>query len=422
VSGPPALSVGSRRRLLFLLPFPPRLDATHGGSRAMAQILAALTPRHDVAALYLRGRDEPAFDPALALRCALVEEVARDAGPALLARAAHRGRVTAARLRGVPYWAAYWGAGAYADHARRLADAWRPDVVHLEYHVMGQFAHAVSHARASLVLTSYEPAAAAATERAGAARGLRRHAARLEARLWSRFERAVMGQADAVVAFTERDRDALAPLAGRTPVVHIPLGTSLPPRALGSEGVEPPEVLFVGNYMHPPNVDAALHLVRDLAPRVWARVPDVRFVLVGPNPPDALRALAEPRVQVTGEVDDVTPYLDRAAVVAAPIRLGGGMRVKVLEALASGKAVVGTPRAVEGLALCDGEQLRVAEGEAALADAIADLVEQPAARRALGDRARAWACATFDPDRWAAAYDALYADLAGRRAARPARD
>ena len=101
-----------------------------------------------------------------------------------------------------------------------------------------------------------------------------------------------------------------------------------------------------------------------------------------------MRELAGDDVVVTGRVQDVTPYLDRAAVVVAPLRLGGGTRVKVLEALAAGKAVVASPLAAEGITQCDGEHLLLAESDEEFADATTRLLDDPDARSALGRRAR----------------------------------
>jgi glycosyltransferase involved in cell wall biosynthesis/aminoglycoside phosphotransferase (APT) family kinase protein len=400
-----------RRRLLFMLAFPPRTDATHGGARAMANIMTALSGRHDVAAIYLRGEGEPPMDPVLRERCAVAVEVPRDAPPGLWSRVAYQARVLIARARGIPGWPAYWGAGQFAGRAHRLVRQWQPDVVHFEFLAMGQFAEALADRSALRVLTPHEPYSAAAEERAQLYRGLPRLRAKVESALWRRYERRVMRAMDAVVAFTERDVRALRAVAGNAVVFRIPLGTVLPERAMDPLAVDRREVLFVGNFTHPPNADAALRLVRTIGPLLWARAPEARLVTVGPVPPDALRAAACERVIVTGEVDDVAPYLERAAVVAVPLRTGGGMRVKVLEALAAGKAVVASPRSLEGLDVRDGREVIVADSDADFADAIASLLQQPERRASLGAHARAWACDTFSDERWADAYDELYSRM-----------
>ena len=109
------------------------------------------------------------------------------------------------------------------------------------------------------------------------------------------------------------------------------------------------------------------------------------------------------------------PFLDRAAVVMAPMFTGGGMRVKVLEALAAGKAVVATPLALEGLTVEDGDQLRIGRSDGELAQAAVELLRDPDRRRALGQRARGWAVATLGWEGPVTAFERLYASLLARR-------
>ena len=173
----------------------------------------------------------------------------------------------------------------------------------------------------------------------------------------------------------------------RFPWSTIPLRVEVPKRPLDPLGSSP-SVLFVGGFGHLPNVDAAVRLATQIFPRVRARCPEAALYLVGDKPPRRVRELAGDHVVVTGRVDDVTPYLDRAAVVVAPLRLGGGTRVKVLEALAAGKAVVASPLAAEGIEAVDGEHLLLAESDEELVDATARLLADPDARSSLGRRAR----------------------------------
>jgi glycosyltransferase involved in cell wall biosynthesis len=400
-----------RLRVLFLVPFPPRTDARLGGARAAAHIIAAHAARHDVAVLYLSAPREEAIDPALRAACRLVEELRLPPSSAL-ARVAHRAGIAARQARGMPYWPASVGSARVATHIRRLVREWRPDVVRLECLPMGQFADTAREGGAAVVLAAYDSFAEAASEELASTHRLKRAVAALQLARWRRYERSIVRRADAVVTFTPRDRAVYERAAdGATPVAEVALRSPVPERALDAVGASPPEVLFVGNFVHPPNVDAALRLVRAIAPLVWAQVPGARLTIVGHEPPHVLRALASERVTVTGTVPAVEPWLARAAVVAVPLRLGGGMRVKVLEALAAGKAVVASPRALEGLAVRDGVEARVADDAGDVAEAIVALLRAPEERVAMGARAREWARAALDPARWTDEYDALYRRL-----------
>ena len=217
---------------------------------------------------------------------------------------------------------------------------------------------------------------------------------------------------DAVVVFSDRDKTALAPIAGKTPIVRIGIGTHVPRfplEPLGAAGH--PRLVFIGNFMHPPNVDAAMRLVDRIFPAVRARLPGSMLRIVGAHPPAELLARARDGVEVTGRVPDVAPWLNAAALVVVPLRLGGGMRVKVVEALAYGKAVVASPRALEGLNVTDGVEVAVADSDDQFVSRILSLLESPDARGALARKAREWAVANLGAERWVAEYEALYDQL-----------
>jgi glycosyltransferase involved in cell wall biosynthesis len=398
----------SQWRLLFLLPFPPRLDATHGGGRAAAHLLANLANRHRIALLYLRAPADPPLDPVLQERCELVEEVVRPNPGFSLASGWARIR---SLLRGWPLWVAGCSVAAYGARLRTIARTWRPHIVQIEYHVMAQYLSALDGYPAPRVLTEHEPGISAACDLWQSVRGISRVIRYFDMLAWKRFEQTITKRVHAIVVFTERDREVLAPIVGKTSIIRIPLTTTPPKQPLDPHGEDSLSLLFIGNFIHPPNVDAAARLIKVILPQVQARIPGAVLRIVGDNPPAQLAKLAKPSVIVTGRVPDVTPYLDRAAVVVVPLRMGGGMRVKVLEALAAGKAVVASALAAEGFDLVDGEQVILAKSDQQFSDAIVQLLADPERRALLAGRARAWACANLDWGKSIAAYEALYQSL-----------
>jgi glycosyltransferase involved in cell wall biosynthesis len=392
-------------RLLILSAYPPSLEAPHGGSRVAAQLIRGLAGRNRVALVCLRGEDEPPVDPGVAERCESVTAVAR---PAIPPGDARRRRLTGL-AKGRPSWVADWAVAECRARVAELTEAWQPGLVHVHYQVMGQYLRALRGPRVPRVLVVYEPA----TSRAAAAvreapLGPRRALRYADYLAWRRFESGLLRSVEAVTVFTDRDRDDLARLAPRDSISVVPFGVEAPARALDPVGDEA-RLLFLGNFVHRPNVDAALRLGSAIFPRVRAAHPAAHLELVGPEPPPELAALAGDRVSVTGAVPDVTPYLDRASVFVAPIRRGGGMRVKVLEALAAGKAIVASPLAAEGLDVAD--QLLLAYSDDDFVAAISQLLAEPARRRELADRARRFALDRLGWERTLAAYERLHASL-----------
>ena len=396
-------------RLLFLLPFPPDPCGAHGASRMTGQLLEGVVARHEVGAIYMRAPDEPPIDSALAGRLALAVEVRRPGLSGPLGRAL-------GIARGRPTWATDWAVPEFARRVREAVLDWHPQLVQAELSVMGQY---LAGARLDpalggwppSVLVDHDPGAATAKELAGWERGLRRVGRRLDAAAWRRYERRVFGAADAVVVLSDEDRARIATTAPPRRVSQIAPGVDPAAAAVDPGGQA---VVFVGGFGHPPNVEAALRLGRAIFPAVRARVPGATLEIVGGDPPAQLRALAGKGVTVTGRVPDTRPHIDRAAVVVAPLSLGGGMRVKVLEALAMGKALVATPRALAGIDLTPGDQALVGETDAELAEAIATLLVDPERRRRLGEAAHDWAAEHLAWPRTLDEYDRLYAALVDR--------
>ncbi len=399
------------RRLLLLSPFAPRLDASMGGPLVIAQLIVALSRRERPALLYLRGPDEPPLDARVADACEFAIETPRRELPEA-ARSRRIRAFDAIRMAcGTPSWVGLWHEVPFAMTLRSIVAAWQPDIVQAEFHVMGQYLADLGGCRAPAVLNHHEPGAAAARDRLAAGLMPGRVVPRLEVSAWQRYEWALARQVDAIVTFTERDREVVQAAGASARLRVIAPGTMLPEAACDPAGAQPPALLFFGNYLHAPNVDAALRLGTAIYPRVAVETPGVRLRLVGDRAPAALTSLASEHIAVPGRVPSLGPYLEEAAVVVVPIRIGGGMRVKVLEALGAGKAVVASPRALEGLDLVDGEQVLVAESDEDFVRTVGWLLRHIEERAALGKRARAWAEANLGWERAAAQYAALYDEL-----------
>lgn len=225
-----------------------------------------------------------------------------------------------------------------------------------------------------------------------------------------RFQRQAWRRFDRVLAFGHRDAAAIAELAPEVaPRVRVsPFGLALPPAADASRE-QPGSLLFVGNFTHQPNRDAALWLAREIMPALLAQRPEARLRIVGSSPPAEILALAGGAVEVVADAPSIDPYTEAAAVVVAPVRVGGGMRMKVLQALAAGKATVTTSRGSEGFdCFAEPPPLALADEAEGFATTIATLLAESAQRHELGVRARSFAEAHYSPGAWARRLEALY--------------
>jgi glycosyltransferase involved in cell wall biosynthesis len=227
---------------------------------------------------------------------------------------------------------------------------------------------------------------------------------------WQGFQRRAWSRFDLTQVFSRRDAEVVSELAPEVAArVRVnPFGLVLP-EPCDPAGEDPDTVLFVGNFAHPPNRDAAKWLATRIMPAVRERHPGARLRIVGTAPPAEVRELTGPSVELVADAASVLPHLEAAAVVLAPVRTGGGMRMKVLQAMAVGKAVVTTSRGTEGYTGFGAElPLVVADDEQAIAAATAELLSNPERRRALGGQAREFSQRHFSPAAWADRLTAVY--------------
>jgi glycosyltransferase involved in cell wall biosynthesis len=204
------------------------------------------------------------------------------------------------------------------------------------------------------------------------------------------FEAKLLRTAHTTVAVSANDAASLRALV---PEAHIEVAANGVDTLYFSPTPSIPEddalLVFTGKMDFRPNVDAVTWFCAEVWPLVRRSRPEARFAIVGRDPAPRVRELAAlPGVTVTGAVDDVRPWVAMAGVVVAPLRVGGGTRLKVLEAMAMAKALVATTMAVEGLDLDVGHEVALADAPGEMARRILALQGDPAARAAMGAAAR----------------------------------
>lgn len=222
-----------------------------------------------------------------------------------------------------------------------------------------------------------------------------------------RLEQLTCQTAQRVLCVSTTDQQLLAAHQLSLPPLVVPNGLNFadyqPPSA---PPPTPPRLVFTGKLDYRPNVDAVLWFAESILPHIRAQQPTVEFWVVGQRPSPAIRALqGKNGVHVTGAVPDIQPYVAGASVFVAPLRMGGGTRLKLLEAFALERAVVATPVGAEGFAVTDGEQLLLAEHATDFAAAVLRVLADPSLQRHLGQRARQFGAQYYD---WQAILPALW--------------
>jgi sugar transferase (PEP-CTERM/EpsH1 system associated) len=232
-----------------------------------------------------------------------------------------------------------------------------------------------------------------------------------------RFEGRTVARFDRVLAVSDVDRDTLQRLYGdrlQAPVSVIPTGVDtnyFAPRP-ATPGASK-RIVFTGSMDWLPNADGVLFFCREILPLIQQAEPDAIFTIVGRSPTPAVRRLSEENgIEVTGRVEDVRPYLQNAAVYVVPLRIGGGTRLKIFEAMAAGRAVVSTTIGAEGLPTENGRHLMLADTPREFADAVITLLRDPSTRSSLEGQGRALVTERYD---WSAAAAHLEAAIAETR-------
>ncbi len=228
----------------------------------------------------------------------------------------------------------------------------------------------------------------------------------------ARFEREVLRAFDGTVTLSEIDARTLRSLLPLHSIATVPSGTDIVDVPEFVETGAAPVIAFVGYFKHAPNVDAAQWLANDIMPLVRQHIPNALLRLVGRNAPAAVAELERPgMVEVPGYVEDMVAELSRATVVALPLRTGGGLRGKLLEAWAAGRPVVATPIACEGLDPEGGVHCLIAVETQQFADSLVAALKDPVLRLHLGASGRLLARQRYSVDAAIDAFDVVYDEM-----------
>jgi glycosyltransferase involved in cell wall biosynthesis len=239
---------------------------------------------------------------------------------------------------------------------------------------------------------------------------LRRLALRRLASSLRKYEITHLDAPDAIIPISEADADDFRRLGCTRPMHVVPCGVMLP--ELSHDAAEPGTVGFIGSLAYRPNQEAVEWIVDELWPRVRERASEARLSIAGSSPPDRLLRYALARgIRIEGDVDDAQAFMQRMSVMIAPLFAGGGMRIKVLEAMALAMPVVATTLGAAGIDVQHDRDILIANDAAAFADGIVRLLSDSVTARRIGDAARATVAERYDSDAVARSLLRFYASL-----------
>ena len=377
------------------------LPLDKGGKLRTWHLMRHLARRHQITYLSFVDPDATAADKeGMHEVCERLEVVPRRHAPK--GSLAFTIGAAASVLDPLPYAAGKYRSRAYAHAMRRLLETGSFDLVVCDFLVPS-----VNMPRTlpcpSVVFTHNVEAEIWRRHYEQQTNPIRRVLFRQQWRRMLRFEGATLGRFDLILAVSDTDRTTFQQLYRRdvrAPIVTVATGVDTSFFAPRDDRTAQRHLVFTGSMDWIPNEDAMKHFCHDVLPLVRAQEPDVTLSIVGRAPTSAVQRLAEiPGVEVTGRVDDVRDHIARAAVYVVPIRIGGGTRLKIFEAMAMRKAVVSTTIGAEGLPVTDGRDVLIADTPEQFANSVVMLLRDRGRREVLEDAARELVVTHYD---WAA--------------------
>jgi glycosyltransferase involved in cell wall biosynthesis len=264
------------------------------------------------------------------------------------------------------------------------------DVVQVEFCHLGIFDYTSKRERQPLLIVDEHNIEFEIIQRTAASEGsfARRFYSAVNWRKLRREEMGTWRKFDGVVLTSNRDEDVLRGLMPDVRTTVVPNAVDLDYFKTSSVPREPATLIFFGAMNYHPNIQGVSYFVSDVLPRIAKEVPAVRLLVVGQNPPESIRALAGPNVEVVGFVDDPRELLDRASAMVVPLLIGGGTRFKIVEGMAMSTPIVSTYLGAEGLDVEHGKHLLLAGNSEELARETIRLLKNPELGRRLGREAR----------------------------------
>ncbi len=375
-------------KILFVTPYLPS-PARFGGQRRVDGLMRGLAERHDVSILSFNANDEYGASSIRATRayCDRVTTL-----PGLDSPTVAEKRKLQLRSMLSPHSFEHLQATRRADFQAKIDEHLARDeydVVQVEFANMASFTYAQHGKRPLLVLDEHNIEYDLQRRTAGAADGMTRLMYNsLNWRKLGREERGAWRRFDGVVLTSARDQQLLNETSRGTKTVVVPNGVDVGQFLPSDSAPDCDTIVFFGANNYFPNHDALLFFIDDILPTIVARRPNVKLQIVGPGAQPAVLERQSKHVEVVGFVDDLLPYLERAAVIVVPLRVGGGTRLKIVEAMAKSKAIISTKIGAEGIDVTHEHDVLLGDTPTEFADLVVRVLEHPELARSLGAHAR----------------------------------
>lgn len=390
---------GKRRLRVLVLDEEPPYPTDSGKKIRTWNLLTPLAVEHEIVYVCYAAADSPAHAVmrAAGIELVAVEPRERETGAWLYAR------LLANCFSREPFSVSKHARRRFHEKVSELLRSRTFDLIHCEWTPYAQFAFAPGAEgdppKLPVIVATHNIEADILARRGESqTSSLGRRFFESQARRMERFERRVFARADYVTAVSSNDEQRARQWGARsTGVVANGVATDVIQVAV-EDVSDRKEMLFLGSLDWFPNVDAIRYFAAEIFPLIHKLDPSIRLSIVGRRPSEELHALASatPGFTMVGEVEDVRPYLARAGVVVVPLRIGGGTRIKILEAMAAGKVVVSTTIGAEGLEVDHGEHLLLADTPRDFAETTvraldaAAYAEMPALARARVEERYSW--------------------------------
>jgi glycosyltransferase involved in cell wall biosynthesis len=380
-------------KVLVVLPYSP-YPVRRGQDRLISNLVSGLSENHEVVlvTMTLTGEEAEALS-GMGMRNVSVRSIVAPNRRSILHRGAYKAvNVCKAVLMGIPLDVGYAAPRAFLDLVAETAHRERADLVLASYWHLYELPARVTGPHC--VLITHDVDYLVHSDRLGFVRGgLKRLYMRIDARMKGRVEREAYRRYRSVLALTERDAQAVRDVVGGDAgkVLTLPLAIDLERYEPGAYERRSDRILFMGALDADFNRDALIYFVRSVFPGVLERRPSARLDVVGYGADESLKELASSRIVFHGGVEDIRPHLGRCSLMVLPLRFGGGVRIRMMEAAGMGTAVVSTPTGVAGMGLVDERDYLEARDAPAMSNAILRLLNDPAVGERLGRNVREWA-------------------------------